>query len=68
VAAIGDFGPTAYQFVDFLAAAVKAYGRCCRWDRRPMETLLSSTSAFAGNPLLVSVERLAAHGWIDPPA
>ena len=25
----------------------------------------SSTSAFAGNPLLISLERLAEHGWID---
>ena len=25
----------------------------------------SSTSAFAGNPLLISLERLADHGWLD---
>jgi 4-alpha-glucanotransferase len=25
----------------------------------------SSTSAFAGNPLLISLERLADRGWID---
>ena len=25
----------------------------------------SSTSAFAGNPLLISLERLAEHGWIE---
>ncbi len=25
----------------------------------------SSISAFAGNPLLISLERLASHGWID---
>ena len=25
----------------------------------------SSTSAFAGNPLLISLERLAEHGWLD---
>ena len=25
----------------------------------------SATSAFAGNPLLISLERLADHGWID---
>ncbi len=25
----------------------------------------SSISAFAGNPLLISLERLAGHGWID---
>ncbi len=26
----------------------------------------SSTSAFAGNPLLISLERLAERGWIEP--
>src|SRR5262249_24808455 len=26
----------------------------------------SSTSAFAGNPLLISLQRLAERGWIDP--
>ncbi len=25
----------------------------------------SSTSAFAGNPLLISLERLSEHGWLD---
>ena len=27
---VGDFGPAAYAFVDFLAAANNASGRCCR--------------------------------------
>ena len=27
---VGDFGPAAYGFVDFLAAASSACGRCCR--------------------------------------
>src|SRR6266702_8978995 len=64
---IGDLGPAAYQFVDFLAAA-----RQSLWQVLPLgppangNSPYSSTSAFAGNPLLVSLERLAAHGWIDP--
>jgi len=64
---IGDFGPTAYQFVDFLAAARQGL-----WQVLPLgppangSSPYSSTSAFAGNPLLVSLERLAAHDWIDP--
>ena len=63
---VGDFGPTAYQFVDFLATARQGL-----WQVLPLGPLgygnspYSSTSAFAGNPLLISLERLADHGWID---
>jgi 4-alpha-glucanotransferase len=63
---IGDFGPAAYQFVDFLASARQGV-----WQVLPLGPLgygnspYSSTSAFAGNPLLISLERLAEHGWID---
>jgi 4-alpha-glucanotransferase len=63
---IGDFGPEAYQFVDFLALARQGI-----WQVLPLGPLgygnspYSSTSAFAGNPLLISLERLADHGWID---
>lgn len=63
---IGDFGPAAYQFVDFLAS-----GHQGLWQVLPLGPLgygnspYSSTSAFAGNPLLISLERLADHGWID---
>src|SRR5262250_3974215 len=63
---IGDFGPAAYEFVDFLAA-----GKQGLWQVLPLGPLgfgnspYSSTSAFAGNPLLISLERLAQHGWID---
>lgn len=64
---IGDFGPAAYRFVDFLSAARQGI-----WQVLPLGPLgfgnspYSSTSAFAGNPLLISLERLAEHGWIDP--
>ena len=63
---IGDFGPAAYQFVDSLAAARQGL-----WQVLPLGPLgygnspYSSISAFAGNPLLISLERLADHGWID---
>lgn len=63
---IGDFGPAAYQFVDFLASARQGL-----WQVLPLGPLgygnspYSSTSAFAGNPLLISLERLVEHGWID---
>jgi 4-alpha-glucanotransferase len=64
---IGDFGPAAYQFVDFLASARQGL-----WQVLPLGPLgygnspYSSTSAFAGNPLLISLERLAERGWMDP--
>jgi 4-alpha-glucanotransferase len=63
---IGDFGPAAYRFVNFLASA-----RMGIWQVLPLGPVgygnspYSSTSAFAGNPLLISLERLADHGWID---
>ena len=63
---IGDFGPAAYEFLDFLAAARQGL-----WQVLPLGPLgigdspYSATSAFAGNPMLVSLERLAERGWID---
>jgi 4-alpha-glucanotransferase len=63
---IGDFGPAAYRFVDFLASSRQGL-----WQVLPLGPLgygnspYSSTSAFAGNPLLISLERLAEHGWVD---
>ena len=63
---VGDFGPAAYAFVDFLAAARQGL-----WQLLPLGPLgygnspYSATSAFAGNPLLISLERLADRGWID---
>ena len=64
---IGDFGPAAYAFADYLASAKQGL-----WQVLPLGPLgygnspYSSTSAFAGSPLLISLERLAEHGWIDP--
>jgi 4-alpha-glucanotransferase len=63
---IGDFGPAAYAFADFLASAKQGL-----WQVLPLGPLgfgdspYSSTSAFAGNPLLISLERLADRGWLD---
>lgn len=63
---IGDFGPSAYAFANFLASARQGL-----WQVLPLGPLgygnspYSSTSAFAGNPLLISLERLADRGWID---
>jgi 4-alpha-glucanotransferase len=63
---IGDLGPAAYEFIDFLAAAKQGL-----WQVLPLgppangHSPYSSLSAFAGNCQLISLERLADHGWLD---
>lgn len=62
---IGDFGPAAYTFVQFLADAKQRL-----WQVLPLNPVgygnspYSALSAFAGNPLLISLERLQNDGWL----
>jgi len=64
---IGDFGPAAFAFADFLAAAKQRL-----WQVLPLNPVgygsspYSSISAFAGNPLLISLEVLVEWGWLTP--
>ncbi len=74
---IGDLGPSAYQFADFLAQAGQSY-----WQILPLTPIhpvggnspYFGRSAFAGNPLLISPELLARDGLLtdgeisSPPA
>ena len=63
---IGDFGPAAYYFADFLARAGQSL-----WQVLPLcptgygDSPYQSFSAFAGNPLLISLELLADEGWLS---
>jgi 4-alpha-glucanotransferase len=65
---IGDFGPAARTFLDFLAAAGQKY-----WQVLPMNPLTkeqsyspySATSVMAGNVLLISPDLLFAQGLIS---
>jgi 4-alpha-glucanotransferase len=63
---IGDLGPAAYEFLDFLSAARQGV-----WQILPLSPLgygnspYSSISAFAGNELLISLERLTERGWLE---
>ena len=63
---IGDFGPAAYEFADWLAAAKQTL-----WQVLPLGPVgfgnspYSCTSAFAGNILFVSAEVLAEQGLLD---
>ncbi|HEX8711758.1 MAG TPA: 4-alpha-glucanotransferase [Terracidiphilus sp.] len=62
---IGDLGPAAHEFIGFLARA-----RQHVWQVLPLgptafgNSPYAASSAFAGNPALVSLERLADWGWI----
>src|SRR5262245_52390479 len=61
----GDLGPAARQFVDFLAAAGLRW-----WQMLPVNppgpgnSPYSAYSAFAGSPLLLSLEQLARDGLL----
>jgi 4-alpha-glucanotransferase len=65
---VGDLGPSAYQFADFLADARQSY-----WQVLPLNPTspaygnspYSSVSTFAGNTLLVSPEMLVAEGFLS---
>ncbi|MBT9333154.1 4-alpha-glucanotransferase [Paracidobacterium acidisoli] len=63
---IGDLGPAAWQFADFLAASKQRL-----WQVLPLSPTgygnspYAALSAFAGNPLLISLETLAEWGWIS---
>ena len=65
---IGDLGPTAYAFADFLAETRQRY-----WQVLPLNPTdplhgnspYHSSSAFAFSPLLVSPEFLVQDGWLE---
>ena len=64
---IGALGPEAFAFVDFLAAAGQSV-----WQILPLgptgygDSPYSSLSDFAGNPLLICLERLVEAGDLTP--
>ncbi|HEY8549233.1 MAG TPA: 4-alpha-glucanotransferase [Vicinamibacterales bacterium] len=63
---IGDLGPSAFAFLDFLTEA-----RQTIWQVLPLgptgygDSPYQCFSAFAGNPLLISLERLIDLGWLE---
>jgi 4-alpha-glucanotransferase len=65
---IGDLGGGARAFVDWLAAADQSYWQFCPLGPTASvhgDSPYQSYSAFAGNPLLVSLDRLADDGYLD---
>ena len=65
---VGDFGPDAFRFVDWLASAGQRL-----WQLLPIAPIgpgdspYQSVSAFAGSPLMVALEPLVQAGWLAPP-
>lgn len=62
---IGDLGDYAYRFVDLLQAAGQSY-----WQILPLgptsygDSPYQALSTFAGNPNLISFDKLAQLGWL----
>ena len=63
---IGDFGPAAYRFADWLQATGQHI-----WQWLPTNPIgpgnspYQSVSAFAGSPLMVALEPLVERGWLE---
>src|ERR1700677_3477818 len=66
---IGDLGPEAHAFIDFLASTGQRW-----WQILPLgptgygNSPYQSLSSFAGNPLLVDLDGLVKRGWLDETA
>ncbi|MBO9309768.1 MAG: 4-alpha-glucanotransferase, partial [Chloroflexi bacterium] len=64
---IGDLGAFAYRFVDYLVAAEQSL-----WQVLPLgptiiyDSPYQTLSAFAGNPNLISLDKLVEDGWLEP--
>lgn len=64
---IGDIGPAAFRFIDWLVLAGQR-----RWQVMPLgptgfgDSPYASPSAFAGNPLLISLDWLGGDGLLEP--
>ena len=63
---IGDLGPAAYDFLGFLGEAKQHI-----WQVLPLcptgfgNSPYAGSSAFAGNPYLISLEFVSDWGWIE---
>src|SRR5690606_16461339 len=66
---LGDLGPGAYHFVDWLVTAGQR-----AWQVLPLNPIgpgnspYASVSVFAGSPLLVALEPLIDAGWLERPS
>ena len=64
---LGDLGPQAWRFVDWLASAgQKAWQTLPSNPIGPGDSPYQSPSAFAGSAWMVALEPLEAMGWLQP--
>lgn len=66
---IGDLGPGAHAFADFLSASGQSLWQVLPVNPTQMvhgNSPYSSVSAFAGNPLLISPELMVQDGFLNP--
>jgi 4-alpha-glucanotransferase len=67
-AGVGDLGPCAYHFIDFLVS-----GGFSVWQMLPLVPTHGDLSPYqglsvhAGNPLLISLQQLHHWGWLEEP-
>jgi len=68
---VGDLGTGAHEFADFLAESRQSFWQilplaptCSAYGNSPY----SSFSAYAGNPLLISPEKMVSSGFLPGPA
>ena len=65
---IGDLGPDAYHFVEWLASAGQSIWQILPTTPiGPGDSPYQSVSAFAGSPLMVALEPLIEKGWLATP-
>ncbi len=65
---VGDFGPSSYEFIEFLEASRQKY-----WQVLPLNPTeatygnspYSCPSSFAGNPLMISLELMKEDGYLS---
>ncbi|HEY3124539.1 MAG TPA: 4-alpha-glucanotransferase, partial [Thermoanaerobaculia bacterium] len=65
---IGDFGPDAERFLEWAQSAGQRLWQVLPLHPAPYGSPYGSSSAFAGNPLLISPDRLCEEGFLSQSA
>lgn len=65
---IGDFGPEAERFLEWAQSAGQRLWQVLPLHPAPHGSPYGASSAFAGNPLLISLDRLCEEGFLSQPA
>ncbi len=65
---VGDLGPQAERFLEWMQSAGQRLWQVLPLHPAPHGSPYGASSAFAGNPLLISPERLCEEGLLSPSA